>query len=166
MKTRKIASEWLAAAFLTVIVLPLAHAGALRTDQRVDEIVVQQQLIRAEVKAVKNGWDEIPEQKRSELLGKQDGLLATLAGKDTVGELSESDQVEVANTLEWIKAVASNAEDERLICRRERPLGTNRVTTTCNSVAEIRHRREMTKDAMRDGERMMQIPALAPPGAQ
>lgn len=164
MKTKKIANIRLVTAMLTLVMVPLAHAAAIETNQRVDEIVAQQQEIRLEVREVKNGWDEIPEQKRNELLGKQDRLLALLAGKETIGDLNETDQVEVANTLEWIKALANNAEDERLVCRRERPLGTNRVMTTCNTVAEIRQRRETTKDTMRDAERMMQIPPKALPG--
>ena len=162
MKIGKIANVRLMVAMLTLMMFPLAHAAVIQTNQHVDEIVAQQQVIRADVKAVKNGWDEIPEQKRNELLGKQDRLMVLLAGKGTIGDLNETDQVEVANTLEWIKALATNAEGERQICQRERQTGSHRVTTVCRSVESMRKERERTKDTMQFAEHLSRTP---PPSA-
>ncbi|HJW46872.1 MAG TPA: hypothetical protein VJ484_10350 [Lysobacter sp.] len=145
-----------AALLLLLIGAPAVEAsgGTIRTDQSVDEIVIQQQQIQADAKAGRNGWDSISPDKKSELASKQQRIFALLEGKHSVADLYPSDQVELANALEWIKALATNAEDERQVCTRERTTGSNRTTTSCSTVGEIRRRREATKDAMRLGERM------------
>ena len=144
-----------AALLLLLIGVPAVEAsGALRTDQAVDEIVIQQQQIQADAKAGRNGWDSIAPEKKSELATRQQRIFALLEGKRRVADLYPSDQVELANNLEWIKALATNAEDQRQVCTRERTTGSNRTTTSCSTVGEIRRRREATKDAMRLGERL------------
>jgi len=161
MKTNRIIKVCLVAAIIASAVLPLAYAETLRTSQRVDEIVAQQQRIRASVTEAKDGWNAIPQDKRGELLTRQERMLGLLAGKQTLGDLNPTDQVEVVNTLEWIKALANNAEDDRQVCNRERETGSHRVTTVCQSVGSIRKQRERTKDGMRLGERQMAIPPRA-----
>ncbi len=144
-----------AALLLLFIGSPAVEASdAIRADQSVDEIVIQQQQIQADAKAGKNGWETISPEQKSELASKQQRIFALLEGKHTVADLYPSDQVELANALEWIKALATNAEDERQVCTRERTTGSNRTTTTCSTVGEIRRRREASKDAMRLGERL------------
>jgi len=145
----------MAALLLLLIGAPaVAASGTLRADQSADEIVIQQQQIQADAQAGRNGWDSISPEKKSELASKQQRIFALLEGKRSVADLYPSDQVELANALEWIKALATNAEDERQVCRRERTTGSNRTTTNCSTVGEIRRRREATKDAMRLGERL------------
>jgi phosphoenolpyruvate carboxylase len=155
----------LLAALSIACILPFAHAqSALLTHQRVADIVAQQQQLRSKVQREKSGWDAIPKDKRDELLTRQQRLLDLLSGKDTVGDLSPPDQVEVANTLEWINALANNAEDERQVCRRERKTGSHQVTTICQTVADMNAQRERTKETMRVGERLNSTPP--PSGAQ
>jgi hypothetical protein len=142
------------AALLLIGAPAVAASDTLRTDQSVDEIVIQQQQIQADARADRNGWDTISAEKKSELALKQERIFTLLEGKRRVADLYPSDQVELANALEWIKALATNAEDERQVCRRERTTGSNRTTTSCSTVGEIRRRREASKDAMRLGERL------------
>jgi hypothetical protein len=144
-----------AALLLQLIGAPAVEAsGTIRTDQSVDEIVIQQQQIQADARAGRNGWDSISPGQKSELASKQQRIFALLEGKRSVADLYPGDQVELANAMEWIKALATNAEDERQVCTRERTTGSNRTTTSCSTVGEIRRRREATKDAMRLGERL------------
>ena len=154
MKMKGVWKATLVAMTLALIGLPMAQAGTIQTRQRVDQIIAQQQQIRAEAKQGTRGWDNIPQAKRGELMTKQDRLFKLLDGKQTIGDLPETEQVEVANTLEWIKALANNAEDERQVCQRERQTGSNMPTTVCRTVADMRRQRETSKDVYRQGEAM------------
>ena len=138
-------------AVLVFIAMSDSQAGTINTKQSVDELVAQQQQIRKDVKAEARGWDAIPQSKRSELLAKQEEMFALLAGKRTLGDLNETEQIEVVDRVEWIKALANNAEEERQVCRRERKTGSNRVVTVCRTMADINRDRERTKSAFRQG---------------
>lgn len=155
MSTRKFANFYPGMVILTLLFLPIAQAAStLSPNQSVAEIVAQQQEIRSKVKAATetNGWEEIPQQKREELLSRQDRLLALLDGKQSIAELDKPDQAEAISSLEWINAVADSAEDERLVCNRERVTGSHRVTRVCKTVAQIRKQREMTRAALLQGD--------------
>jgi len=145
-------------AVLVLIGISDCQAGTINTKQSINEIVVQQQQIRKDVKAEARGWDAIPQSKRTELLAKQDQLFSLLAGKQTLGDLNETEQMEVADRVEWIRALADNAEEERQICRRERTTGSNRVVTVCRTVAEIKKERERSKHTFRQGQELMRTP--------
>ena len=69
-------------------------------------------------------------------------------GKTTTDELSPFQQTEAFNTLEWIEAAINNAEDERLVCHREKTLGSNRVTRVCRTVEEERIVKERAKEQL------------------
>jgi len=102
----------------------------------------QQREIRAAVEAGRGAYKELPDTKRRELLGKQDRVLALIADRSRTTELNEHQQIELFNNLEAIQAIVNSAEDERMICRRERPTGTNRPQTICKTVAQRRAERE------------------------
>jgi len=134
-----------------------AQAGS-GTSNRVSDIVSQQAQIRASVKAEEGGWDNIPAAKREELLSKQDQLLLLIDGKQTLDELAPADQAAARQTLGWIDAVATEADGERKVCRRERATGTHRTTTVCRSVADMKRQREQAQDAWRQGRQGLMPP--------
>jgi len=102
----------------------------------------QQQEIRAAVQAGRGAYKDLPDARKRELLGKQDRVLSLIENKTRTTELNERQQIEVFNDLEAIQAIINSAEDERMICRRERPTGTNRPQTICKTVAQRRAERE------------------------
>lgn len=57
-------------------------------------------------------------------------------------ELSEAEQLQLFTALGHISAIVNRAEDERLVCRRHRPTGSNRPATVCRTVARLRADRE------------------------
>ena len=140
-----------------------AQAGS-RPGNRVADIVSQQREIRADVKAEKNGWDNIAADKRQELLGKQDQLMVLIDGKQTLDELTPTDHATAVQTLEWIDAMASKADDERQVCRRERATGTNRIATVCRSVGDMKRQREQAKAAWQQGRQGIQAQKILPQG--
>nr|WP_164280962.1 hypothetical protein [Stenotrophomonas indicatrix] len=57
--------------------------------------------------------------------------------------MPESVQTKVLNDQEVVNVLLTQArEDSRLICRREKAIGSNRTTTQCSTVAERARQRE------------------------
>ena len=105
-------------------------------------IVAQQAAIRAEAVASTGRYKDMPPAKREKLFALQDQVTRQLADRATTTELPEQDQIAVFNALEAISAIINQAEDERMICERQRPVGSNRTQTVCRSVAQRRQDRE------------------------
>jgi len=128
----------------------LAVAGETKPFQ-VDEVLAQQQQIRADVVAGKGRYANIPNQKRSELMAKQDELIVLLEGKQSSAELSQDQYVAAFNKLEWIEATVNNTDGERMICTREKTLGSNRTTRVCRTAAQLEEQREYARQQLETG---------------
>lgn len=74
-----------------------------------------------------------------------------LAGKASIDELSLRQQEQLINAQERVTAILTGAEDDRLICRRERTVGTHFQRTTC---VTVRQRRQEQEDAQHALNRM------------
>ena len=135
------------AAFLCVAIACAAYAGA-GSPIELEQIRTQQKQIRAEVLAGKGRYADMSSRKRDELLAKQDGLLQLIECKSTESELTEKQKMEAFNSLEWIEAAINNADDERVICKSEKPTGSNRAQKVCKTVAQIRQEREDSSNAV------------------
>ena len=61
-------------------------------------------------------------------------------------ELSEDERKDAVTTLEWIAATIKSADEERMICKRERTIGSQRVTQTCRSQAQMRADNERARE--------------------
>lgn len=136
--------------------------ATIDTTQRVDQIVEQQDQIRADVKASRDGWETFSQEKRDEVLHQQDRLLVLLEGKQTIGDLGPDQQVEAANLLASIKATATGAEDERMVCTRERKVGSNFPKRVCRTVGQMRREREMTRDGLQRGDQQQRMQPKSP----
>lgn len=105
-------------------------------------IVEQQKQIRADDIARRGRYGQLPLATRAELMNKQVEVLSLVEDKASTADLSRREQVEVFNRLEWIEATVNDTEDERMICRIERTLGSNRMVRTCRTVADERKDKE------------------------
>jgi hypothetical protein len=123
-------------------------SGALRFDQPANVILSQLQLIQADAKAGKNGWDNISVEKKTEFASMQERVFALLEGKGSAADLQQTEQADLANALERINALAKAADDERKVCKRERATGSNFPITTCSTVGELRRQREATQNTL------------------
>jgi len=146
MKAGVLALVVLAAFFATG-----ALAGSHPSDH-VADIVSQQQKIRADINAEKNGWDNIPLSKRQEFMATQDELMGLIDGKQTLGDLDPVERKAAYEKLERLDAMALEAENERMVCIREKLTGTHRTQTVCRSVGDMKRWREEAKDFMRQGQ--------------
>ncbi|WP_119716708.1 hypothetical protein [Cognatilysobacter tabacisoli] len=116
-----------------------------------DSIRTQQAEIRQGIEARTGRYASLSADKRTALLVKQTNLLKTLEGKTTADDLSEHQRVEVFNTLEWIEAAINGTEGEELICRREKTIGSTRLTRVCRTAAEEARMKEEARRRMLEG---------------
>lgn len=89
---------------------------------------------------------------RDAILQHQERLTALLRNVDRTTDLPERRQIDVFNTLEAISALINRDPEGRMVCWRERPVGSNRTQTACMTVAQMRAEREasQTEIARRD----------------
>ena len=125
---------------------PPIKAEASLPPMKLDQIVTQQQEIRAGVIAGTGRYKDMPENTKTELLAKQGELLKLIDGKTDTAELNAHQSIEAFNLLEWIKAAVNSTDDERMVCRNERRIGSNRMTVICRTQRQINEARQRTKD--------------------
>lgn len=132
---------------LTALCL-VSVAGATQTPPplQIGKVVSQQEQIRADVMAKNGRYASMPEAKREELLSRQSQLLRMLDGKKTADDLTADQRMRAFNTLEWIEAAINNEDDDRMVCTRERTIGSNRVTRVCRTEAQMREQRERARE--------------------
>ena len=139
---------------LTLAALAFAGIAQAGNDdsKRISDIVSEQQQIRAEAKAGKQGWDNIPLEKRQELIKTQDQLLLLIDGKQTLGDLAPAERKDAVQKLDRIDVLALEAENERMVCTREKLTGTHRTRAVCRSVGDMKRWRESARDVIRQGQ--------------
>lgn len=133
--------------FLAALLLPLV-AQASGKPLEISKVVSQQEEIRAGVMKGEGRYANMPEAKRDQLLSKQAMLLRMFDGKETAAELTEEQQLSAFNTLEWIEATINQEYDNRLVCVREKKVGTNRISRTCRTAAQWEEAREHAREEL------------------
>lgn len=132
-----------------ILAIGIASGGpVIAADGPVDlaPIVVQQEQLREELLASPDSFPGLSRSERGELLERQTQLLTLLEGKSTADELGEKERVEAFNSLEWIKSRLADAREARLVCTRERMIGSQRVTRVCRTEAEMEQERANSRD--------------------
>jgi hypothetical protein len=116
--------------------------------RRTADIVAQQRQIRSEIKAREGRYKDMPSVKRAAILRNQDVLFAVLEGKAGIKELNVEQRTEAFNALQSINAAITDREDERVVCERHKPAGSNRVERVCRSLAQIKADREVARTSV------------------
>lgn len=105
-------------------------------------------------------YAELSDEAKREVLQALDRMQKRLEGIDSVSQLSKTDKIEVFNDQELINTLlTSAAADSRLICRREKTLGSNMRGNSCLTVAERRRRQQESQDQVRQLQRSAPLPA-------
>lgn len=139
--------QWAAALLLAAISSTAFATKALD----LDAVRNQQQEIRDSATAGNGPFEHMPIATRTRLLEKQAALLTLLEDKQSTDELTEPQRLEVFNTLEWIEAAINQDPGERMICRRERTIGSNRMTRVCRTAAEEERMKEEARRRLQEG---------------
>lgn len=134
-------------AALAGLLLPLAlHANDKSVD--LDQVRAEQQQIRAGIAAATGPYAGMPASRRAELVRKQDALLRLIEGKSDARELTAAERTEAFNAVEWIQAAITENDDDRMVCTRERTVGSNRIQSVCRTQAQARQAREAARERM------------------
>lgn len=124
-----------------------AEAMLVKTDAR--EILAQQAQIRDQARAGGGRFEGWQPEQFAELSREQDTVTRLLQGVNKTTDLASRDQMQVFNSLEAISALLNPSDsDDRMICHRTRPTGSNRYRTICNTVAQRRVEQAASQTSM------------------
>jgi hypothetical protein len=133
---------------LTVLFAAAAHAEQERpTNVTVQEYLAVQQDIRAGFEQGKPRRLNRSEWRRFDAA--QARLRTLLADVEHTDQLKMDKRLALFNIQEEIEALLKGNDDDRLICRSERPTGSNIGQRRCRTVAEMREYREAAQEAIR-----------------
>ena len=94
-------------------------------------------------------YSEIHSQDRQAVKSSLDRISTLLADAQSVDQLSETNRVEVFNEQERVNTLLTRArEDSRMVCTREKKVGSHRATNNCMTVGQRRRAREQSQDAL------------------
>lgn len=111
------------------------------------DLVNAQKALRADIKAGKQTF--APDNEKT-LLKAQDEIFAVAEDNPTDADLNENEWVKVFNAQEQInQIVKASAADERVVCHRDRPTGSNRTRSICLTVAQWRAKQTSQVDMLR-----------------
>lgn len=93
-------------------------------------------------------YRDMQEQDRRDLAKALDRMEATLGRIRSVEELDKPARTQLYNDQELINNVLTQVRDDsRMICKREKKVGSHRVTNICITAGERRRRRQRVEDA-------------------
>ncbi len=138
------------AALIAASLLPFSAFAkdAIEISSTPSEIRAAQADLRKAIERKSGSYSHFTDAERKSIFAKQDELNALVDGKSTIDELGPDGKIAVANALEAVNALVNRAEDNRLICERVKPLGSNRPQNKCMTVGE---RRRLRDNAQREG---------------
>ena len=107
-------------------------------------------------------YAEISAADRQKVTASLNRISSLLDGVQSVSQLPETTKVEVFNEQEQVNTLLTQArEDSRLVCTREKKVGSHRTTNTCKTVAERRRDQEESQNALRRNMRVACVPGAS-----
>lgn len=144
---------FLLAAALFVLAMPAAHA-ATSTDIDPQRVHKEQTQLQAQVRKEQGVFKDIDTGLQNRILANQDRVLELVDGKQSVAELSAEERDELTTTLADIDRLVTKAKDERQVCRKMRPTGSNRPQVVCMTAAQHREAQKRAREALEKRPRM------------
>lgn len=118
-----------------------------------DPVRSEQAGILAGVQAKSGVYANLSARDRDQMIARQARMLKMIEGKKTSAELEDAEKVELASTLDWIDETVKRADDERMVCKRVRVIGSNMKERVCMTVAQKREATERARDEMTRSQR-------------
>ena len=111
------------------------------------DVVAAQKALRKDIESGKQTFS--PDQRES-LYKAQDVIFRIADENPSDADLSEDEWVTAFNAQEEIHQIITDAAaDERVVCRREKPTGSNRKQSICHTVAQWRGMQTNQADMVR-----------------
>ena len=108
------------------------HASTQAQVPDVDKIAAEQTQIRAELEA--GHYRNLSQAERGEILERQDRLMSLIRQTE---QWSDQARSELLTDVGWIQATLEQATRTRMICTRERRIGSQRVERVCRSEEQV-----------------------------
>lgn len=127
------------------VVLLAASAWTQASDpatQDLDQIVREQRTLQSQVQERRGAYRDMAASDRERLLAAQSELLRLAEGEPSLDAMPQERRERTTFLLQEIRAAVARAEDERLVCRKEKRSGSHLAQTQCRTAAEIRLQRE------------------------
>ena len=118
--------------------------------QTVAEILHVQKDLRSKLDNPTGEYSHFSEADIAKMKRAQDSVFSMLSSVDSLDQLNLDQKTSLSNSLDVIKATLLSDEGNRLICRRERKIGTNIVAKRCETVAERNARAKEAQEQMRE----------------
>ena len=106
----------------------------------------QRAAVEGEMKAG-GRFAEISDKDRAAVAEAFDRMAAVLEGKQSMDDLRQDDRVALINDQELVNVLLTKAKaDSRMVCKRERRVGSHRLTSTCRTAAEWKRASEQSRE--------------------
>jgi hypothetical protein len=128
-----------------------------RADAQAEQITNAQAFVdeidRSLALARKGGYGPLKKGSEKTLKADRDVIADLLKGHATASELKPDDRIAVYNAQEEITSILNNKDKNRMVCRKEAPIGTRIQTNICMTVAEREARAAAAKENTGDVQR-------------
>ncbi len=140
---------------LAIVVTPSAFAQGQQGAPALDvsaSFAEQHERIRGEF-ADGETYSEISRERQAEVQRALGRIESTLGEAGGVSELTAQERADLMDDQELVNSTLALArEDSRLVCRREKKIGSNRAITQCTTVAQLRRTREQSQSELLRGQ--------------
>lgn len=118
------------------------------------ETSIADQLARIERAMASEHYSELGPEDKGKVRAAIDRIRIKAGDQQTVAQLAPQVRTEVVNDQEIINTLLSQAHaDSRMVCRRERTTGSNRMQRVCMTVAQQREATERGRNALENAQR-------------
>jgi hypothetical protein len=132
----------LAVSFLLVV----SSASVCANAGKLTQIRLQHEEIRRQTEGSTGRYVRFERGELEKLRKAQDKVFELLQGVSELSQLNPSQQADLFNALETVKAVLTANAADRQVCWREQRLGSHRIETLCATMAERQQLREGARD--------------------
>jgi hypothetical protein len=87
------------------------------------------------------GFAHVDNEQRRDVAKAQAEIESVLDGKRSMDELSDAERLELFNAHEHVIAIMNDAELDRLICKREKKVGSHRGELVCHTKRQLQEAR-------------------------
>jgi hypothetical protein len=140
------------AALLAVCAAPV-WAQDDGVDDTVPEILHTQHALRTKLDNPTGEYSRFSPDDLNKMRRSQDKIFQMLDGVTSLDQLKEDQKIALSNELDQVKATLTQNEGNRLICYRERRIGTNLLEKRCQTVAEREASARQSQQQMMDMSR-------------
>lgn len=139
--------------FALALCLGLAVSAEAKSGKEVVQLNVREplamQIQRVEAALNDEEYSEISTEDKSRVQAALSRIRARVGAHDSADSLAPQDKVEVFNDQEEVNTLLTKAKaDSRMVCRRERQIGSNMPQNVCMTVAQRREATRSSRDLM------------------